>query len=131
MDDVDDTPHEQSSLELVASDPRWTTQFDAVSAALSDALGARALRIEHIGSTAVPGLIAKPTIDVLLVVADTTEVLDRVGLLASLGFEYRPDNWPDPTLHLFFQRVIIGRRTHHLHVVPSDSTEIDDYLSIR
>ncbi len=80
------------------------------------------MRIEHIGSTAVPDLVAKPTIDILLVVADTTDVLDRLRLLASIGFEHRPTAWPDPARHVFLRRVVGDRRTHHLHVVPAART---------
>jgi len=126
-----DEPTRTTTLELVPSDPRWPQQFTEVRAVLLDVFGDDALRVEHIGSTAVPGLLAKPTIDVLVVVADTDAALDRVPLLAEHGFDHRPSAWPDPARHVFFQRVIDGRRTHHLHVVPDGSHEIDDYLAIR
>jgi len=51
--------------------------------------------IEHIGSTSIPGLAAKPTIDILAVVDEISGVLDRRSVLAELGYEYRPD--PSPT----------------------------------
>ena len=120
-----------SDLELSEPDPRWPAQFEAARHDLRSVLGARAMRIEHIGSTAVPDLFAKPTIDVLVVVADTTVVLGELDSLASIGFEHRPDAWPDPSSHVFFRRVVGGRRTHHLHVVPDGSYEIDDYLLLR
>jgi GrpB-like predicted nucleotidyltransferase (UPF0157 family) len=120
-----------SDLELSEPDAEWPEQFEAVRRDLVTTLGSAAMRIEHIGSTAVPGLFAKPTIDVLLVVADTDDVLDRLDSLASLGFEHRPEAWPDPERHVFLRRVVDGRRTHHLHVVPADSFEIADYLLLR
>ena len=55
---------------LVAYDPAWPGMFEQQAARIRAALGDRALRIEHVGSTSVPGLVAKPCIDILLVVAD-------------------------------------------------------------
>ena len=112
-------------------DPAWPEQFEASRGELLAVVGDIQPRIEHVGSTAVPNLVAKPTIDILLVVKDTTAVLRRGDALASIGFELRPDAWPDPASHLFFRRVVDGRRTHHLHVVPDGSHEITDYLRLR
>jgi GrpB-like predicted nucleotidyltransferase (UPF0157 family) len=58
---------------LVDYDPAWPRQFAREAERVRAALGERALRIEHVGSTAVPGLAAKPIIDVLLVVADSAD----------------------------------------------------------
>lgn len=118
-------------LELSEPDPAWAHGFEAVKSELVEVLGPAALRVEHIGSTAVPGLLAKPTIDVLLVVESTDVVLRRLDAVSALGFAYRPEARPDPTRHLFLKREVDGRRTHHLHVVPVDSHEVDDYLAIR
>jgi len=127
-----DAPPPSPTLEVVvAADARWPQQFAEMRALLLDVLGSHAVSVEHIGSTAVPGLAAKPTIDVLVVVADTATVLEREAMLGELGFEHRPDAWPDPNRHVFLRRVVDGRRTHHLHVVPDGSHEIDDYLAIR
>lgn len=99
---------------------------------LAGSLDGVAITIEHIGSTAVPGLAAKPTIDILVVVASLDDVVARVPSLETLGFSYRPDNThvgqPD---HLFFRRVVDGKRTHHLHVVADGSPEIASYRLFR
>lgn len=119
------------ALELSPPDPGWAAQFEAARVELDAILGPVALRICHIGSTSVPGLVAKPTIDILVVVDDTGDLLGRVDALAAAGFEHRPAAWPDPTRHVFLRRVVAGRRTHHVHVVPTGSPEIDDYLALR
>ena len=54
-------------------DPTWATSFDRIEAGLREALGDDALAVEHVGSTAVPGLSAKPLVDMLLVVTDSTD----------------------------------------------------------
>lgn len=56
---------------LVAYDPKWPDRYQHAAGRIQEALGARALRIEHVGSTSVPDLPAKPIIDILLVVADS------------------------------------------------------------
>lgn len=84
-------------LELSEHQPAWPSQFADVAALLHPVLGP-AMAIEHIGSTAVPGLCAKPVLDVLLG-ADALQAFDsRVESLAQLGFVYRPayeDEVPD------------------------------------
>lgn len=118
-------------LVLVDSDPGWPEQFAEARKELLLMLGDYVRRIEHIGSTAVPGLLAKPVIDILLVVDETEVVLDRRPELAAVGYTLEPDAWPDPRAHLFFRGEAGGRRTRHLHVVPAGSSEIDDYLAVR
>ena len=74
-------------VEVVAADPSWPEVFQGLRTRLVGALGDRALRVEHVGSTAVPGLAAKPVIDVDLVVADPADEaawlpdLERTGLV--------------------------------------------------
>lgn len=77
-------------LELSEPDPAWADGFEAVKSELVEVLGPAALRVEHIGSTSVPGLRAKPTIDVLVVVESTDDVLHRLDAVSVLGFAYRP-----------------------------------------
>lgn len=116
---------------IVGPDPTWPRRFEAARDDLAIALESSARRVEHIGSTAVPGLVAKPVIDVLVVVDATSAVLERSDDLVAIGFAYVANAWPDPTQHLFFRRVVGGRTTHHLHVVPTGSPEIEDYLLLR
>ena len=82
------------------ADPRWAEQFRVIGGVLREGIGDRALRIDHIGSTSVPGLAAKPVIDVQISVA-TFEPFDalRAGVEAA-GFSWRPDN-PDRNKRFF------------------------------
>ena len=74
-------------VELVEPDPAWPDRFERLSGLIRDALGDRALVIEHVGSTAVPDLPAKPVIDIDLTVADSAEEDDWLPPLESAGFE--------------------------------------------
>ncbi len=98
---------------IVPYDPRWPERFRRLGTALRAALGEVALRIDHIGSTAVPGLDAKPIIDVQISVA-AFEPLDAYRIpLEHLGFVLRERN-PDLTKRYFREKP--GIRRTHMHV---------------
>jgi GrpB-like predicted nucleotidyltransferase (UPF0157 family) len=72
---------------LVAYDPTWPDRFQHEAERIRRALGQQALRIEHVGSTSVPGLPAKPTIDILLVVTDSAKETEYVTALEGVGYK--------------------------------------------
>lgn len=121
---------EERSVRVVPYDPCWPVSFKASRSELATVVP-EALSIEHVGSTSVPGLASKPTVDVLLVVDDLAVILDRLAEIAAIGFEYRPGSFAPERQHLFFRRLVGGERTHHLHVLASDSPEPDDYRLFR
>ncbi len=98
---------------IVPYDPEWPTLFSRLGVALRKALGETALRIDHIGSTSVSGLDAKPIIDLQISVR-TFEPLDAYRLpIESLGFAFRSNN-PELTKRYF--REVPGERRTHIHV---------------
>jgi GrpB-like predicted nucleotidyltransferase (UPF0157 family) len=100
-------------IELVAYDPAWPEQFAALGQELRGGLGDIALRIDHIGSTSVPGLAAKPIVDIQVSVASFEPLEAFKGPLERLGYAYRADN-PERTKRYF--REPPGRRRTHVHV---------------
>ena len=122
-------PH--GTVEVVPYDPAWPARFETERATLVAAVGGLFLSVEHIGSTAVPGLLAKPTIDVLAVTRDVGAVLQRVDALAGAGYDHRPGSFADDDRHLFFRKVRDGKRLAHLHVVHESSPEVDHYRLFR
>jgi GrpB-like predicted nucleotidyltransferase (UPF0157 family) len=100
-------------IEIVDYDPAWPVLFAELGQTLRAALGAVALRIDHIGSTAVPGLAAKPVIDVQISVAAFEPIEAFRDPLEQLGYVYRSDNL-ERTKRYF--REASGRRRTHLHV---------------
>jgi GrpB-like predicted nucleotidyltransferase (UPF0157 family) len=100
-------------VEIAQYDPIWPARFAKLGGELRDALGAMALRIDHIGSTAIPGLAAKPIIDVQISVA-AFEPLDAYRLpLERLGYVFRSDN-TERTKRYF--REAPGTPRRHIHV---------------
>ena len=76
-------------IEVIPYQTAWADQFRQTAHALRAAFGDVALRIDHIGSTAVPGLAAKPVIDVQVTVASLTDVVTMIGPLNAIGLEHR------------------------------------------
>jgi GrpB-like predicted nucleotidyltransferase (UPF0157 family) len=114
-------------VEIAPYDPSWPERFREEQEHLRGCLPAELLgRIEHFGSTAVPGLAAKPIIDVLVEVTDLEAARERiVPILEAQGYDYfwRPtgspgDGWP--WYAWLIKRNVAGERTHHLHMVEPD-----------
>jgi GrpB-like predicted nucleotidyltransferase (UPF0157 family) len=100
-------------VEICPYDPAWPYLFAALGGRLRDGLGSVALRIDHIGSTSVPGLFAKPIIDVQISVA-ALEPVDAYRVpLEGLGLVYRSEN-TERTKRYF--REALGTRRTHIHV---------------
>lgn len=118
-------PVTDDPIVLVAADPRWPAEFRAVASALRRALGATALRIDHVGSTSVPGLDAKPVLDVQLSVAALEPETPYRGPLERLGYVRRPSE-DDRTQRLF--REPAAQRRTHLHVRAAGS--FDEQLNL-
>jgi GrpB-like predicted nucleotidyltransferase (UPF0157 family) len=111
-------------IRLVAYDPAWPSQFDRIRDRLQDALGPRARTIEHIGSTAVPALVAKPIIDVLLTVDDVEDESAYASAITQLGYDLRVR---EPG-HRMFRPASLDA---HIHVCGKGSCEQRDYLLLR
>jgi GrpB-like predicted nucleotidyltransferase (UPF0157 family) len=75
-----------TGIDVTDPDPAWPRQYDHLAGRIRQALGWRALQLEHVGSTSVPGLAAKPIIDIDLTVADPDREQDYVPALESSGF---------------------------------------------
>lgn len=80
-----------AAVVLVPSDPGWPLAFAALAARLGAVLGSRALEVLHVGSTAVPGLPAKPILDVDVVIAEDLALAEVVGPLEAAGWRHRGD----------------------------------------
>ena len=108
---------------LVEYDPDWVRQFNEEELRLRELLPSTLLiRIDHFGSTAIPGLTAKPIIDILVGVNSLEKArTEAVPLLEAMGYAFWSDN-PDPD-HLFFVKGLppAPHRTHHVHIVKTES----------
>ncbi|CAN5474806.1 GrpB family protein [soil metagenome] len=115
------------TVELVEYDRSWPELFAREARRIEGALGRLALRIEHVGSTSIPGLAAKPIIDILLVVADSADENGYAGALSATGYVLRIRE-PDWYQHRMFkgEDPIVN-----LHVFSEDCPEIERMLLFR
>jgi GrpB-like predicted nucleotidyltransferase (UPF0157 family) len=128
----------REAIEVVPCHPAWPELFEREKQHLLDCLPHRLIqRIEHFGSTVVPGLSAKPIIDILVGVTSLAATKTHiVPVLEAQGYEYfwRPTYGDDqpPWYAWFIKRdANTGRRTHHIHMVEADFTEHWDRLLFR
>ncbi len=112
---------------LVDYDDAWPVRFEREARRIRTALGTRALLLEHAGSTSVPGLVAKPIIDVVLAVPDSTDEDDYVPALETEGYTLRIRE-PDWYEHRMLRKV---DPSVNLHVFSADCPEIDRMLAFR
>jgi GrpB-like predicted nucleotidyltransferase (UPF0157 family) len=114
-------------ITLAEYDPAWPARYEREAAQIRAAMGDRARLIEHVGSTAVPGLAAKPRIDVLLAVADSSDEASYVPALEAAGYvlHIREPGWHE-------HRAFRGLKTDlNLHVFSEGCVEIERMLRFR
>jgi GrpB-like predicted nucleotidyltransferase (UPF0157 family) len=120
------TPH-NAPIVLAGYDPVWPVLFAREAARIRAALGGRAVQVEHVGSTSVPGLAAKPIVDILLAVPDSADEQAYVPALEAAGYVLRARE-PDWSGHRLFK----GPATDvNLHVFTAGAAEIDRMLLFR
>jgi DNA polymerase-4 len=121
---------ESGTVRLVVSRAEWSRAFAEVAAPLRRALGPAAVDVAHVGSTAVPGLIAKPILDVAVGLAPGAGPADIVRALTDLGYVFRGDKGADGGL-LFVWEDHPRVRTVHVHAVPHGGRLWARYLKVR
>jgi GrpB-like predicted nucleotidyltransferase (UPF0157 family) len=109
-------------------DPNWPGLFQSLRKRIADALGDMAAAIEHVGSTAVPGLAAKPIIDIDVLLAPATMLPAAIECLAKLGYVHR-GNLGIPEREAF--RAPANDPPHHLYVCPPSSAEFQRHVAFR
>lgn len=118
---------EKVDIRIVDYDPSWADLFQQHAAKITTALKKAALRVEHIGSTAVPGLPAKPIIDILVVVENSADEDSYLPALEASGYELRVRE-PAANEHRMLRT---PTRDVHIHVYSSGAPEIECYLILR
>lgn len=115
-------------VQVLPYDPEWSLRFEEEAARLRNAFGDSLVRIHHIGSTAVPGLPAKPVIDLLAEVRDIAAVDKLNDSLAASGYQARGENGIKG--RRFFIKPSDDLRTHHLHVFQRGSAHVFRHLAM-
>jgi GrpB-like predicted nucleotidyltransferase (UPF0157 family) len=126
----DDLGLDSSEVRLAAPNRAWVVLADAECRAVEEQLAGLARAVEHVGSTSVPGLEAKPILDLAAAVPDGAQAVEVVARLDAGGrYSYMGDMGKDGGL--LFVRSNGSFRTVHVHVVHEGSQEWDDYVRFR
>lgn len=120
----------RDKVTLAVHDPAWQRAFASEASAIRAALDDLPIRLHHIGSTAIPDILAKPIIDLLGEVADPGQIDARQDALEGLGYEAM-GAFGIAGRRYFRKFDAAGRRTHHLHVFAVGSPHIARHLAFR
>jgi GrpB-like predicted nucleotidyltransferase (UPF0157 family) len=108
---------------VVHYDEAWPSLFEEERKRIEGAIGPWAEGIEHVGSTAVPGLAAKPVIDIMVGVKSLDDSPILVERLVGIGYEYVPQFERDLPFRRYFRKMREGPRTHQIHLVERSNTD--------
>ena len=115
-------------IAVVPYSEEWPATFEALKARAESALGPLVRRIEHVGSTSVPGLPAKPIVDIDVVIERDDQLDDVIERLATLGYEFESDKG---VAGRYAFRSPSGSPNHHLYVCAQDNPELHRHLVFR
>ena len=121
----------RDAVQIVAYHADWHDLFEQERRVLHQHLKPLVLDIQHVGSTSVPGLDAKPIIDIAVAVASVAVIPQCRPPLCSLGYLDRGDMGRDGGGYLFVKEAAPEVRTHHLHIVARDDPQWGNYLRFR
>lgn len=115
---------------IVEYDPAWVTQFGTIEKMLLEVFGKKALAIEHVGSTSVPGMNGKPIIDVLVTVEHVESTERERKELLKRGYRCQ-ENYIAPHTYLFRKTDEHGNKKENIHLCESDSPKVKQFLVMR
>lgn len=116
-------------LELLPFDKNWTENFKEESKRIKEIYGRELLKIHHIGSTSIPGMIAKPVLDILVEVQDISNVDYFNNEMKKLGYRPRGENGIGG--RRFFTKENNNKRRHHVHIFQTGANQIVKHLVFR
>lgn len=116
-------------VEVVPHDAAWRSKFVDESNLITPVLGDNLVIIHHIGSTSIPGIYAKPIIDILVEVKDITKVDEPNAAMTALGYEAMGE-FGIPGRR-FFRKNTESQRSHHVHIFAANSPDIKRHLAFR
>jgi GrpB-like predicted nucleotidyltransferase (UPF0157 family) len=117
-----------TTVEQVPHDPEWDNAFQREALKLREILGDEIVAIHHIGSTSIPGITAKPVIDILAEARRIEDINHYNEAMAHTGYEARGE-FGIPGRRFFMKGV--PKRTHNLHIFQTGSPDVDRHLAFR
>ena len=119
----------RGTVQIVSYRPAWKRLYEIEAKRLHEVVGCHALKIEHVGSTAIEGMDAKPIIDILIAVEDLDDACEIVPFVETFGYAYKMND--DVPGRVFFVKGPPRKRTHHLSLTALNSAYWKDNLAFR
>ncbi len=116
-------------IEIVGYNPDWPPVFEREAATIREACGPRVVEVHHVGSTSVPGLAAKPVLDIMPVAASPSDALAAVPRMTALGYRCLGENGIPG--RLYFEKDVDDRDVAHVHMFPAGHPAIRMHLAFR
>ena len=116
-------------VKLVMHNPKWRQSFEHEQNKIRKVFGRNALEIQHVGSTAIPGILAKPIIDIALIVSSLQKAKRYEKKLKEIGYELKKNDTKKN--RLFFTKGHEKKRTHYLHIGKIGSGYAEDMILFR
>lgn len=116
-------------IEVVEYRPEWTAIFECERAAILERCRPWVMEVHHVGSTSVPGLAAKPILDIMPVVVNPIDGESAVGTMATLGYRYRGENGLPG--RFYFDKIVEGRTVVHCHMYPEGHLDVRKLVAFR
>ena len=121
----------RNTVVLLPHEKQWGQEFQKEKKLLEGIFGADIIEIQHIGSTAISGIAAKPILDIALRRGHLNLSQEIVFLLARHNYTIRPARFFNPQTHLVFAKLTRGKVTHLLHMLHVSDTQWFEYLNFR
>ena len=118
------------AVTLVPHDPLWAKNYQSEAARIAAALGDTMVAIHHVGSTSVPGLIAKPVIDILLEVENLDALDGKASAMHALGYTARGENGIAGRRY-YVRQLANGSRSHQIHAFAAGKGQVASHLAFR
>ena len=116
-------------VENVGYRPEWAGVFERERVAILDGCKPWVMEVHHVGSTSVPGMAAKPILDIMPVVASPNDGEKAVGSMTALGYRYRGEN--ELPGRFYFDKIVDGRTVAHIHMLPAGHPDARKHLVLR
>ncbi|MFN2145453.1 MAG: GrpB family protein [Anaerolineales bacterium] len=118
-----------SIVELHPYNPNWAAMYQSEEAILKPIIGDQLVTIEHIGSTSIPGIKAKPIIDILIVVLDIDSIQRLIPAMETIGYQHRGELGISG--RQYFRKDTDSVRSHHVHIYQQGHEAITKHLNFR
>ncbi|MBO05889.1 MAG: GrpB family protein [Candidatus Pacebacteria bacterium] len=129
FDEITEHKKKKRPYSLVSYTTDWNDKFEEIKKTLEEVFRGKAMKIVHVGSTAIPEIKAKPIVDILLIVPDVQDLVEEKEKMVGLGYEYQ-DNYIQEGTTTFWKSEDNDQKTQNIHVCFEGSEEARHFIEV-